>query len=276
MRVLVADIETEMLEAIARAFEVDVATSERLSDGSGLELLSHVGQRWPQVLRILAIEPSRRQMLRGRLGPFRLFDTIAYPIDDAKLEAALMRAQNALTSSESDAAESEADLESDVPAKPPVVAPPVATPPRESRSNAVKQASVVDARKAAPRVGRQSSLPEPTNLAPEKPAAIQRIRRNDGATFPPLPAKGSKIVPLGSPAAPGYRILPHDYHSQTMPGTLKQRRADDRAKPPPTLQEKAAALAAGAMGAVVRLIKPQSSPPPRPRVPPTAPSNKKR
>src|SRR3954470_24744626 len=89
MRVLVADIETEMLEAIARAFEVDVATSkatcidllrandfdvivasERLSDGSGLELLSNVGQRWPQVLRILAIEPSRRQMLRGRLGPF--------------------------------------------------------------------------------------------------------------------------------------------------------------------------------------------------------------
>src|SRR5262245_6503447 len=88
MRVLVADQEPEMLEQISRAFDVDTATSkvtcvdlmranqfdvivacERLSDGSGLELLSHVGQRWPNVIRILAIEPSRRALLKGRLGP---------------------------------------------------------------------------------------------------------------------------------------------------------------------------------------------------------------
>ncbi len=67
MRVLICDQETEMLETIARTFEVDVATSkvtcidlmranpfdvvvasERLSDGSGLELLSHIATRWPQ------------------------------------------------------------------------------------------------------------------------------------------------------------------------------------------------------------------------------------
>ncbi len=56
-----------MLETVARWFEVDTATSkvtcidlmranpfdvviasERLSDGSGLELLSHVATRWPE------------------------------------------------------------------------------------------------------------------------------------------------------------------------------------------------------------------------------------
>ena len=80
--------ETEMLEAVARVFEVDIATSkatcidllranefdvlmasERLNDGSGLELLSQVGQRWPNVVRILAIEPERRAMLKGKLAP---------------------------------------------------------------------------------------------------------------------------------------------------------------------------------------------------------------
>src|ERR1041384_6245358 len=115
MRVLVADQEPDMLEQIARVFAVDVATSkatcvdllranefdvlvacERLSDGSGLELLSHVGQRWPGVIRILAIEPERRAMLKGKLGPFKLFETISYPIDPAKLEAALTRAAEAI------------------------------------------------------------------------------------------------------------------------------------------------------------------------------------
>src|SRR5262245_676206 len=119
MRILVADQEPEMLEAVARVFEVDVATSkatcidllranhidvlvacERLSDGSGLELLSHVGQRWPHVIRILAIEPDRRAMLRGRLGPFKLFETLTYPIDEQKLEAALERAAEQIAANE--------------------------------------------------------------------------------------------------------------------------------------------------------------------------------
>ena len=66
MRVLICDQESEMLETVARWFEVDTATSkvtcidlmranpfdvvvasERLSDGSGLELLSHIASRWP-------------------------------------------------------------------------------------------------------------------------------------------------------------------------------------------------------------------------------------
>lgn len=279
MRVLVADQEPEMLEAIARAFEVDVATSkatcidllranefdvlvacERLNDGSGLELLSHVGQRWPHVLRILAIEPARRQLLRGRLGPFRLFDTIAYPIDEAKLEAALTRASEALAASDP------ADIPQ--PRMDEVVEPPA----RDHRTNTVRvpPPSARDSRKPRGRAApTQSVLAKNRSVLKPAPAPATK-----GAGYPPLPPKGSKIVPLGSPETPVYRILPHDYHTQPMPGgTLPSHRRQSGDKEP-TLQEKAAALAAEAMAAVVRYIKPQSSS--LSRTPPTAGPRKKR
>lgn len=108
MRVLIADHDSKQLKALAGAladdFTVDIATSklsclamldvsefhvaivcERLEDGSGLELLSQAGKRWPEVLRIFAIEPDRLPLLAGRLKPFRLFETIPYPIDAEKL-----------------------------------------------------------------------------------------------------------------------------------------------------------------------------------------------
>src|SRR6185369_14833954 len=44
----------------------------------------------------------------------------------------------------------------------------------------------------------------------------------DEPAYPPLPRKGSKIVPLGSPETQ-FRILPHDFHEQHMPGTLPKR-----------------------------------------------------
>ena len=110
MRILVVDQDSEMLEAVARSFEIDVAMSkatcidllraneydvlvacERLSDGSGLELLSQVAQRWPDVIRVLSIERTRRALLRGRLGPFKLYETIRYPIDEYELEGVLER-----------------------------------------------------------------------------------------------------------------------------------------------------------------------------------------
>src|SRR3954453_19132301 len=68
----------------ANTYEVIVAT-ERLEDGSGLELLGTVSKKWPSVLRIFAAERQRVQLLRGRLGPFELFQTLAYPIDPEKL-----------------------------------------------------------------------------------------------------------------------------------------------------------------------------------------------
>lgn len=100
----------------------------------------------------------------------------------------------------------------------------------------------------------------PRNVPPSSPTGVSAPR---GASFvgkqkpetgyPPLPSKGSKIVPLGSPAAGDYKILPHNY-DQLMPGTLRTAREDQKK---PTLPEKAASMAAGALSAVSKYIKPQ-------------------
>jgi len=71
-----------------RPYEVLIAC-ERLDDGSGLELLSHVSERWPQTRRVFAAEPKRLALLRGRLKPFGLFRTLAYPIDPVQLRLLL-------------------------------------------------------------------------------------------------------------------------------------------------------------------------------------------
>src|SRR5215475_9491135 len=118
MRVLVVDQDSASNEAIARSlrelftvdavtnkgdcldllrsntFEVIVAT-ERLEDGSGLELLGQIGKKWPSVLRIFAADRERLKLLRGRLGPFELFQTLAYPIDPDRLIATLSLADAA-------------------------------------------------------------------------------------------------------------------------------------------------------------------------------------
>jgi CheY-like chemotaxis protein len=331
MRVLVADQEPEMLEAIARVFEVDVATTkatcidllranhfdvivacERLSDGSGLELLSHIGQRWPHVIRILAIEPDRRAMLRGRLGPFKLFETLSYPIDEQKLEAALERAAEQIAANE--AAEARGSPASSAGQPAPSTPPPTARPApsaaarpapvgvvqrettpaastpmssnrpvssnRPMSSNAPTSSTQArpkdDARRPEGRTAIPSSAPPPRNgalppsqVTPPPSRAASSASRSaaapQGASFagkqktetgyPPLPSKGSKIVPLGSPAAGDYKILPHNYDTP-MPGTLRGAREDDKK---PSLQEKAASLAAGALSAVSKYIKPQDA-----------------
>src|ERR1700761_5356679 len=118
MRVLVVDQDSASNLAIARSlkdlysvdavtnkgdcldllrsntFEVIVAT-ERLEDGSGLELLGQVGKKWPSMLRIFAADRDRLKLLRGRLGPFQLFQTLAYPIDPDRLIATLNLAEAA-------------------------------------------------------------------------------------------------------------------------------------------------------------------------------------
>src|SRR3569833_1745779 len=72
----------------SNTFEVIVAT-ERLEDGSGLELLGTISKKWPSALRIFAADRQRLQLLRGRLGPFNIFQTLSYPIEPEKLIAAL-------------------------------------------------------------------------------------------------------------------------------------------------------------------------------------------
>src|ERR1700742_2849066 len=102
MRVLVVDHDSSMLEALVRAlrqhFVIDAVTSkgdcfdllrvnefelivacERLEDGSGLELLGQVAKRWPATLRVFSADRDRLKLLQGRLGPFQLFQTLAYP-----------------------------------------------------------------------------------------------------------------------------------------------------------------------------------------------------
>jgi len=64
-------------------------------DGSGLELLGQISKKWPSVLRIFAADRQRLQLLRGRLGPFELFQTLTYPIDPERLVATLALADAA-------------------------------------------------------------------------------------------------------------------------------------------------------------------------------------
>lgn len=118
MRVIVVDHDSTMLETIVRAlrthFVIDavslkadcidllrqnefdiVVACERLEDGSGLELLGQVARRWPATLRVFAADRERLQLLQGRLGPFELFQTLAYPINPHKLLSTLLLAREA-------------------------------------------------------------------------------------------------------------------------------------------------------------------------------------
>ncbi len=295
MRVLVADQEPEMLEAIARAFEVDVATSkatcidllrantfdvivacERLTDGSGLELLSQVGQRWPHVIRILALEPARRALLQGRLEPFKLFETLSYPIDEEKFEAALARAAEAIAAAEGDPAEEEEPAPAPARTAPAPRGTPLPSRPAPQTSRpapsgpASRPAAAPASRAAVAPASRPASPAAKRRMQP--PAPGQSVKAAGGTPgYPPLPAKGSKIVPLGSPVAPQHRIVPLSYPQYPASG----RSSRVQREPPKkslTLHEKAAALAAEVMAAIVRYIRPQ----PPTRTPPRAAPRKKR
>ena len=115
MRVLVVDQDSTLLTAITQTlgeyFAIDAVTTkaacfdlvrsnefevivagERLEDGSGLELLGQLARSRPDMLRIFAAERERLRLLKGRLGPFGLFRTLAYPIQPRQLLAALSAA----------------------------------------------------------------------------------------------------------------------------------------------------------------------------------------
>src|SRR5215469_2508075 len=115
MRVLVVDQDSNLLTAISRMlgeyFAIDAVTNksdalellrvndfevivagERLEDGSGLELLGHLAQNRPDMLRIFAADRGRLKLLQGRLKPFGLFRTLSYPIELRQLLAALSAA----------------------------------------------------------------------------------------------------------------------------------------------------------------------------------------
>jgi hypothetical protein len=123
MRVLIAGRNAEVLATIAGTFARDLkiktATSkavclallgaaefdlviacETLTDGSGLEVLSHVATSAPNCLRIFAARPSTLRMLEGELGLFGLFRTLTYPINMKRLAAAVRLACGSLEAEE--------------------------------------------------------------------------------------------------------------------------------------------------------------------------------
>jgi TonB family protein len=118
MRVIVVDHDSMLLETVVRAlrthFAIDtvstkadcmdllrqndfdlVVACERLEDGSGLELLGQIAKRWPATLRVFAADRERLRLLQGRLAPFELFQTVAYPINPQKLLSTLLLAREA-------------------------------------------------------------------------------------------------------------------------------------------------------------------------------------
>ena len=277
MRVLVADSDSEALEAVARAFEVDVATTkvtcvdllraneydvlvaaERLDDGSGLELLSQVAKRWPDVVRILAIEPARRAMLRGKLAPFKLFDTIPYPIDESHFEGVLQRAAEFCEPQEPRARlpmSSRVTASRPNPPMPAVSARlPQQAPTRPQTGGPSAEASTsVSARLAAYRA-RASSNGAPASVR-------QRVPANPDSP-PPLPSRASMrdYVPLGAPEQGQVRIVQHDYDNNDDPLIARAQRNQEKTEG--TLPSKAASLAAAVHAAVTRYIKPEPEPDP--------------
>ncbi|HWM71297.1 MAG TPA: TonB family protein [Steroidobacteraceae bacterium] len=108
----------------SNAFEVIVAT-ERLEDGSGLELLGQISKKWPSVLRIFAADRQRLQLLRGRLGPFELFQTLTYPIDPERLVATLALADAAQHADADTSDIQQIELSGETPAEEPQVTEPM-------------------------------------------------------------------------------------------------------------------------------------------------------
>ena len=227
MRVLVVDQDSASNEAIVRSlrehYTVDAVTNkgdcldllrsntfeaivaaERLEDGSGLELLGQIGKRWPAVLRIFAADRQRLQLLRGRLGPFDLFQTLTYPIDPERLIATL------------DLAGAAQDAHADTTNIQHVVL--SATPPpefddvgdvAEETEEAAQPEESEDFPPPRP-AARVATAPEPVRSArrpavsesPMRPAPAPRPRGNGAAGAPrPAPAMASASRATVSPAS---------------------------------------------------------------------------
>src|SRR5579872_1486782 len=200
----------------ANTFEVIVAT-ERLEDGSGLELLGQVAQRWPSMQRIFCAERERLKLLKGRLGPFNLFQTLSYPIDPERLLSVLSLADTAHESPSHTDEIAHVELEGATASGAPAsesAAPP--EPRAASGSQDIPEVSRGFARAAtAARARRSSSAPRPGSLPGRSPPAPRlasattpvtasparhgRSRSAAPVRFPPLE---SVRPPAPSPAGP--------------------------------------------------------------------------
>lgn len=263
MRVLVVDQDSTLLTAITQLlggyFTLDAVTSkadcldlvrvnefdvivagERLEDGSGLELLGQMGRDRPDMLRIFAVDRERLRLLRGRLGPFRLFRTLAYPIEPRQLLAAL-----------SAAAGIEEEIESPEETVEPAPAPAAASP---------VEVTVRSVRQAAPKATR---MPTATQAMVEAPAPQARREVHDFTLVdeepepPPQPKvrKGGKSRNAARVRPPGQG---NPGPRQPTPEALAvgaRLAAESRAKAfPPPLLEPSATRSAFLVGAGVLVL----------------------
>ena len=175
----------------ANPFEVIVA-GERLEDGSGLELLGQIAKRWPSVLRIFAADPERLKLLRGKLGPFELFQTLTYPIDPDRLLSVLTLADAAQDANADTSNIQHVVLGSDIEFDEPDPFPPPRPEPR-----------------VVPQTGAAAALSEPE--PDDEPAPVPRIRKIGTAGPVIRPRVGNTPVSrIGRavPAAPESRSTP--------------------------------------------------------------------
>ena len=234
MRVLIADRNARLLESVsctfAPQFSIQTATthercnellqcqqfdlavvSEKLADVPGLHLLGQIARSSPGTLRVFAARESRLELLQGKLGPFRLFRTLAYPIDPRELQSALTLARISLTSAE-------AMFAINVPMT-------IAAMPRVRRSNSSAAPRVVPVSPAVPRPApspppaARSAAATPTrasghrapparSVAPESPGEARQSRRAAASHSQRL---APQLTPQAAPtprAAPTLQLAP--------------------------------------------------------------------
>ena len=258
-----------MLEAVARAFDVDTATSkatcvdlmranpfdvlvasERLSDGSGLELLSHAATRWPDTLRVLAIEAPRLKLLRGKLGPFRLHATLQYPIDLEELESVLERMHELLGEPE--------ETEEEPPAQSPPRASPVQlAAPRNVSNDALKVKNVQVPQQLAQLTSQAARTPSPG--APKQTSQSARAKPPLGSPVkqepPPVRRNLGNYTPLGAPEDEQLRIVEREFDHTVAPLAARAIRTREEASRPRTPKEKIGMLANHIRERLRRLLK---------------------
>ena len=174
-------------------------------------------------------------MLKGKLAPFKLFDAIPYPMEEAHLQGVLERAADFCEPGEEDD-----------PEPPP--------PPARAAASAPSRAT----RSLPPYSSALAHRGHPT-APPSSPAGRLRGQANPDSP-PPLPSRASmrNYVPLGAPEQQPVRILPHEY-SKRDPLVARIERSQEKPESP----SKASTIAAAVSAAVTRYIKPEP-PPPRP------------
>jgi hypothetical protein len=260
MRVLIADRNARLLESIALTFagqfeihasctrrgcadflqqnEFDlVVISDKLADGPGLPLLGEIARGSPDTLRVFAAKRKRLQFLKGKLGPFGLFRTLAYPIDPRGLLSTLTLARAGLQIVES-APETQF--------RPPdvSVAPPVTQirPPDISAAPPVGQIRPPDVPAApqqplSPRAGPRlrNSRPQPRNRASDPQSVALLLARLQPPPLvlprPQLPTRRS--APSQTAATAPTPIRPARSAALPPRSDTVQREFAKRAAPPP-------------------------------------------